>query len=1449
MIKKLFTILLILITGLKISAQVNLQSGSATFSLPMFNWQDDKSRLNSVVALNYNSGNGLKVNDVASNVGQGWNLLAGGVITRIQAGEPDDQIARAGAVNDISKYPPGYLYNTVSPSNGAPFALTRYPIYKDKNHIYKQPNEVAADRELDHFAFQFNGRSGVFVLSKIYSDVLYNHSGTAVMLGDSKMKITFVTVDNMVYNTKGIRTTITSFNIQDENGLIYKFAEHDLTKVTKTSFCDKNLNKQTQPKFKNDHVYHEATFDDNDPSIVNPYIINGWYLTEIEDALTHRKINLNYETRTINSSAGSSITNYTSNNSGIFTPEKNYSIISHAKAVTVTPVISSIAYPDGHNVQFNYGSARVDLIGDKVLASVDITYQGRYLSKYQVQTKYFILNRYGWPITDYEKACARLCLRSVRKIGVDLKGDDPPYVFDYNLGSSTLSDIVPPPFFHLKDIWGFYNGDNSRNYDNNQSIPVQKSLGDLENNDCKGLCFYNGFNIMSAKQGFAKNGLLKRINYPTGGSLNYSYAQNNGVLMGQTTSTEVGGVHVSSTSVTDGGYSNDCNHPITTNYVYNLQGSTQSSLWGMEYPVNTLPSFNHFAPIDKYVKGSLWPPSVGCDFRYKYPGILSREQAVNISLSGQVLQFAMNLYSTISTIKTIINAISSADPITLIIQIVVDFAISCIGDHHVDNETHIYYNSDLNSANPLPGQFKRVEVIPGSGSEGKTVYDFTSNDDYPIWRPDNSETFSSEQRYAYWAYGLPKKITVCDVNGYPVKQTQNDYDPTFFQSQVGNPHYGSYNGFPNCKYRVIKSSSQKNTEWEDPETYNPYNSSGYPSGNFTTANISDMNVRLYPIYTGRLQVYRSYERSFKPNSLTENLETLKEYEYSQDNYQVSKVKVTQSNGDINFEEIKYSGDYYMDQTLMNNNILGMPLKITNGIIKNGTTYYTGESVTELADLSNGDRKPSRILEKRFSQPSLTVNVPQIEIQTFTYDASANLSGIKDEGNHVIKNIYGYNDKYVIGSVINADPVNDPVAYTSFEGSVQGGWLTIGAAQFNTSSSVTGSGSLLISASHSLWAPLNNSKAYRLSFWATSNLNVSNSALLKAGPTINVYTYYEYSIPSGTSTVTVSGNATIDELRLYPQSARMRTVTYDPLIGKTSECDENNRITYYEYDDHARLQFIKDEKKNVIKMYTYNIAKKPVCPVTYFNYAVSEVFIKNDCPAGYTGGAVTYTIPENTFTSTISQDVVDQQVQNQINSFGQSYANSVGSCVQLFYNAAISQTFQKEGCDIGYEGTSITYTVPYGKYSSTIPGEADEQAQNEMDANAQAFANLPGNASCVISYTPVWIGTGAEQCQNGHKLVQVIDQNPNSSSYNQTQWIDSGADASCPASTCDYNNCNGDDKRCVNNSCETGYKVYTDSYYVSENVWRCVYHYEWSDGYWSGDYYEYHNSNYQCYQIN
>ena len=198
-----------------------------------------------------------------------------------------------------------------------------------------------------------------------------------------------------------------------------------------------------------------------------------------------------------------------------------------------------------------------------------------------------------------------------------------------------LEDIVPPPFFHLKDIWGYYNGNNSISYGSNP-IPINTPLSKLDYNQLKGLCFMRSGSTaaaLNAKPGYAKNGLLKKIIYPTGGTLSYQYAQNVGLLAGITQN--IGGVHVTSSSVTDGtvsGLPNDCNNPIITNYTY-LDNSAQSSLWGQETPVNMDVVSSHYAAeIKKYH----WF-AFSCKWLYLYPGILSREQANTLTGHQQFL--------------------------------------------------------------------------------------------------------------------------------------------------------------------------------------------------------------------------------------------------------------------------------------------------------------------------------------------------------------------------------------------------------------------------------------------------------------------------------------------------------------------------------------------------------------------------------------------------------------------------------------------------------------------------------------------------------------------------------------------------------------------------------------------------------------------------------------------
>ena len=84
---------------------------------------------------------------------------------------------------------------------------------------------------------------------------------------------------------------------------------------------------------------------------------------------------------------------------------------------------------------------------------------------------------------------------------------------------------------------------------------------------------------------------------------------------------------------------------------------------------------------------------------------------------------------------------------------------------------------------------------------------------------------------------------------------------------------------------------------------------------------------------------------------------------------------------------------------------------------------------------------------------------------------------------------------------------------------------------------------------------------------------------------NGWTLYEATV-SGITSITISGYGLIDELRMYPKGAQMITYTYIPLAGMSSQCDMNNRISYYEYDAMNRLKLIRDMDKNIIKTFDY-----------------------------------------------------------------------------------------------------------------------------------------------------------------------------------------------------------------------------------------------------------------------
>jgi hypothetical protein len=135
---------------------------------------------------------------------------------------------------------------------------------------------------------------------------------------------------------------------------------------------------------------------------------------------------------------------------------------------------------------------------------------------------------------------------------------------------------------------------------------------------------------------------------------------------------------------------------------------------------------------------------------------------------------------------------------------------------------------------------------------------------------------------------------------------------------------------------------------------------------------------------------------------------------------------------------------------------------------------------------------------------------------------------------------------------------------------------------------------------------------------------------------------------------------------------------------------------------------------------------------YYNVAVSGTFARNNCVDGGIGGAITYTVPANTYLSAVSQAEANAKAQAQVNAMGQAYANSNATCT--WYNAEKSGSFTRNNCVDGGIGGAIIYTVPAYTYLSLIShADANAKAQAQVNAMGQAYAN--SNAVCTWYNVP------------------------------------------------------------------------------------------------------------------
>ena len=1237
--KKIVTLIYFVLIFSKLEAQVKLQTGVPDINFPLYSVSDANNRLNAGVSLTYTGGNGINVDDPGSCVGTGWDLKYGGCISRQQVGEPDDQM-QTGSFNvfglgpsvinsnnttlqngfnvntAFNKYvtqyfPNGYLYSEFNPND----VITDGGAYNYTTKCEEQsltPPKYLADRQIDVFTFDLNGRVGKFLIGR---DA--NHTLLFLNQADSKLKIQ-VQFDPTLLS-QNIRTTIKGFTVTDEKGIQYVFQDRELTEVIQyttmqlynsvdgTPYSQATLiplaqniipnvcpipllMNGTYPSLFNYTSYNSTTnfqFKVYEGTRTGQYTCNKWMLTRIINPLTQKTIEFTYNTETVVTNGTHSVLLAELNNTSTINVYINlYSSIFKKPALIYNQY--------GDKVEFIYGSARLDLPGNTVLSKINFYKDNLWVSDEEFNYGYFfksIVRNFTDNFTAQEIPFLRLSLLQFQKRGQN-NTLEPPCLFGYytSTGTGKINDIVPPQFTFYKDFWGYYNGIADYTTDALAATPS----GSIYSYGIYSAMLFQS-NIFKNPSLLAQNGMIKSITYPTGGSLTYSYELNNVSYNGE--NTIAGGVRVNSVIKSDNINIAD---NLITNYAYLLSDEVTSSGWGYNAPVNTE---SKMVRLYNGCSGNV--PTCSA----KSASLtLEKLAPINSNIFMSSFWEGTNPYVVIA-----INLLN-------LYYVLFPPQVSLYSDY---TET-FFYSDAINFNNTLPQMYSRVEItnVNGNNNNGKTVYSFTSSSDYSLEEPNDIPLHTMKQRFGYWRYGLLKTKEIYNSENLvnPIYKISNTYnaDPTVYNT---NSNYLSQNWAPTEYLTLCTPYYNMNIDSPDPAG-TPFTI--YLRNNLTgTSNIplipNNINSVTYSPFSGVVNLIQSVESTLDANG---NLLTkTTNYNYNSNNFLVSTIQY-KSSGEKLETDYTYSNDYSSSITLISimqgSNNITAPILTERYIYPDGVTkYLISGTINEYGLISNNDIKVINRYDFRSASPVLNsallpisnsqiVRDPNYYIlnSQFGYDNNGTLNQVLTEGNKISSTLYDDSSPdFLWAKVANASASD--IAYTSFETNGTGNWSFLPSNITSTVGAISGSNAYNLSTGISTINTLSSSNIYTLSFWVNGAMPTITGTIASSGgliqenshfakiKSLNGWDLYMGSITGVTGvSITNTGSTTyIDELRLYPANAFMKTSTFNVIKGKTADIDVNNNITSFVYDDLARLKLILDQNGNILKKIDYEFQQQ------------------------------------------------------------------------------------------------------------------------------------------------------------------------------------------------------------------------------------------------------------------
>jgi YD repeat-containing protein len=203
--------------------------------------------------------------------------------------------------------------------------------------------------------------------------------------------------------------------------------------------------------------------------------------------------------------------------------------------------------------------------------------------------------------------------------------------------------------------------------------------------------------------------------------------------------------------------------------------------------------------------------------------------------------------------------------------------------------------------------------------------------------------------------------------------------------------------------------------------------------------------------------------------------------------------------------------------------------------------------------------------------ALNLDAHYVPSEQYSYDGNGNLvqyfklnpaSPSNTGTSHAIK--WSYNNALPVAEAANAAP--NEIFYESFEtdqsaNSTVSPFSHCGRKYWSAASYIPG-------------FVIPDSRAYIIEYWT---LNTSN----------NTWSYNSATYTGASMSVSVAGGSGIDDVRIYPVDAQMKSYTYDTVNGATSSIDVNGRTFNYDYDAFGRLLQIRNDNGSVEKKYQYH----------------------------------------------------------------------------------------------------------------------------------------------------------------------------------------------------------------------------------------------------------------------